>query len=95
MRGQVAAYPSPEHRSTALANQASMLYICLFFTPATLHSQTGKMREIMDKYFPDNWVISYYMGKTVNLVDSWDSYKAAKQALNNTLEVRRAQTGYC
>lgn len=84
---QVQAYPSPEHRSAALANQSSMLYVCLFFTPATLHSQTAKMREIVDRFFPDNWVISYYMGMTANLIDSWESYKAAKQALNNTLEV--------
>ncbi|XP_042234662.1 WASH complex subunit 5-like isoform X2 [Homarus americanus] len=84
---QVQAYPSPEHRSAALANQAAMLFVCLYFTPATLHSQTAKMREIVDKYFPDNWVISYYMGMTVNLIDVWEPYKASKQALNNTLEV--------
>ncbi|XP_071514464.1 WASH complex subunit 5 isoform X1 [Panulirus ornatus] len=84
---QVQAYPSPEHRSAALANQAAMLCVCLYFTPATLHSQTAKMREIVDKYFPDNWVLSYYMGMTVNLIDAWEPYKAAKQALNNTLEV--------
>lgn len=45
------------------------------------------MREIVDKYFPDNWVISLYMGHTVNLVETWDSFKAAKSALNNTLEI--------
>lgn len=83
---QVQAYPSPEHRSAALANQAAMLYVCLYFTPSVLHSQTAKMREIVDKYFPDNWMISYYMGMTVNLIDAWEPYKAAKQALNNTLE---------
>ncbi|RXG50961.1 WASH complex subunit strumpellin [Armadillidium vulgare] len=83
---QVQAYPHPDHRSTALATQGGMLYVCLFFVPSTLHNHNSRMREIVDKFFSDNWVISYYMGKTVNLVDSWDSYKAAKQALNNTLE---------
>lgn len=45
------------------------------------------MREIVDKYFPDNWVISVYMGFTMNLMETWDQFKAAKSALNNTLEI--------
>lgn len=44
------------------------------------------MREIVDRFFPDNFVISVYMGMTVNLIDAWEPYKAAKQALNNTLD---------
>ena len=46
----------PEDRSTALAQQAAMLVICLYFIPDILHNQTAKMREIVDKFFPDNWV---------------------------------------
>lgn len=53
---QVSAYPLPEHRSTALATQAAMLYVTLYFDPSILHTQQAKMREIVDKYFPDNWV---------------------------------------
>lgn len=49
------------------------------------------MREIVDKFFPDNWVVSYYMGLTANLIEAWEPYKAAKQALNNTLEVRTSK----
>lgn len=30
---EVPAYPNPEHRSFALANQASMLYVTMFFNP--------------------------------------------------------------
>jgi hypothetical protein len=33
-----------------------MLYVCLYFTPSILQTQQAKMREIVDKYFPDNWV---------------------------------------
>ena len=53
---QISAYPFPEHRSTALATQASMLYVILYFAPDMLNTQTAKMREIVDKHFPDNWV---------------------------------------
>lgn len=84
--GQISVYPLPKHRSVALANQASMLYICLYFSTNILHSQTAIMREVVDKYFPDNWVISLYMGYTVNLAEVWEPFKAAKLALNNTLE---------
>ncbi|XP_065218583.1 WASH complex subunit 5 [Planococcus citri] len=83
---QISAYPSPEHRSTALSSQAVMLFVCLFFNASILNSQSARMREIVDKYFPDNWVISFYMGSTINLIDIWDSFKAAKVALGNTLE---------
>ncbi|XP_063155752.1 WASH complex subunit 5 isoform X2 [Candoia aspera] len=84
---QVSAYPLPEHRSTALATQAAMLYVTLYFDPSILHTQPGKMREIVDKYFPDNWVISIYMGISVNLAEAWEPYKAAKTALNYTLDL--------
>ncbi|KAL3192578.1 hypothetical protein MRX96_058992 [Rhipicephalus microplus] len=83
---QISAYPLPEHRSMALATQAAMLYVVLYFSPEILHNQQAKMREIVDKYFPDNWVISIYMGMTVNLVDAWEPYRAARQALLNTLD---------
>lgn len=53
-------YPNPEHKSTALANQAAMLYVCLFFQPLTLHNEHCIMRQIVDKYFEDNWVIIYF-----------------------------------
>ncbi|XP_058420909.1 WASH complex subunit 5 isoform X2 [Diceros bicornis minor] len=56
---QVSAYPLPEHRSTALANQAAMLYVILYFEPSILHAHQAKMREIVDKYFPDNWASRY------------------------------------
>ncbi len=59
---QTAYYPLPEHRSVALASQASMLYIILYFLPNILNKENAIMREIVDKHFPDNWVISYYMG---------------------------------
>ena len=32
-------------------------------------------------------MISVYMGIVVNLADMWEPYKAAKTALNNTLDL--------
>ncbi|KAM9308792.1 WASH complex subunit 5 [Gastrophryne carolinensis] len=92
---QVSAYPLPEHRSTALATQAAMLYVILYFHPSTLHTHQAKMREIVDKYFPDNWVISIYMGITVNLMEAWEPYKAAKTALNYTLDLPNIKEQAC
>ena len=84
--GQMSVYPQPEHRSHALSNQAAMLYILLYFKADILHNEQAVMREIVDKFFPDNWIVSIYMGSlVVNLSESWDPYKAAKNALANTL----------
>uniref|UniRef100_A0A8D8QYM0 WASH complex subunit strumpellin n=1 Tax=Cacopsylla melanoneura TaxID=428564 RepID=A0A8D8QYM0_9HEMI len=82
----ILAYPLPQHRSTALANQASMLFVCLYFDTSVLHNNTANMREIVDKFFPDNWIVSIYMGITVQLIDAWEPYRAAKLALSNSLE---------
>lgn len=83
---QTSAFPHPDHRSIALANQASMLVIILSFKPSILNTQSSVMREIVDRFFPDTWVISIYMGIVIDLWDWWNPYKAAKTALNNTLE---------
>eukprot|EP00111_Clytia_hemisphaerica_P004568 TCONS_00013126-protein len=88
---QVASYPLPEHRSTALANHAAMLYVILYFSPQILNNQQAVMREVVDKHFPDNWVISIYMGTIVNLIDAWDPYKAARNALNNTVDMQNVK----
>lgn len=83
---QIPLYPLPEHRSTALALQASMIYVCLYFIPNILNQESAIMREIVDKHFPDNWVIAWYLGFTVDLSVAWIPYKAASLALNNTIE---------
>jgi WASH complex subunit strumpellin len=82
---QMAFYPNPDHRSTALASQASMLFVLLYFVPQVLRSEATMMREIVDKFFPDNWIITFYMGIRVDLSECWTGYKAASDALRNTL----------
>ena len=88
---QARCYPNPEHRCMAFSEQASMLFVCLFFAPSILETEAATMREIVDKYFPDNWIISVYMGSIYNLVDWWDPYKASKAALNNTIQTNNVK----
>eukprot|EP01127_Copromyxa_protea_P005596 TRINITY_DN15495_c0_g1_i1.p1 TRINITY_DN15495_c0_g1~~TRINITY_DN15495_c0_g1_i1.p1 ORF type:complete len:1198 (-),score=295.31 TRINITY_DN15495_c0_g1_i1:60-3617(-) len=82
----IPCYPLPSQRSTALATQAQMLYVCLFFAPEILMRENATMREIVDKHFPDNWVITMYLGFTVDLMAEWEVYPAARLALGNTTE---------
>jgi WASH complex subunit strumpellin len=44
------------------------------------------MREIVDKHFPDNWVIPIYQGHLVDLTDIWGPFPAAMKALSNNIE---------
>lgn len=76
------SFPNPDHRSTRLASQASMLYVTLYFVPTLLHKDNAFMREIVDKFFNDNWVISTYMGHVIDVSAEWQSYPAAKKALD-------------
>ena len=45
------------------------------------------MREIVDKHFPDNWVIPIYQGHLVDITEYWESYPAAKKAMSNNIQV--------
>uniref|UniRef100_A0A7S3YNZ3 WASH complex subunit strumpellin n=1 Tax=Lotharella globosa TaxID=91324 RepID=A0A7S3YNZ3_9EUKA len=85
------AYPSPEHRSTALATQSAMLYTILYFAPSVLEGQHSMMREIVDKHFNDNWVVPFQMGFAVDLSQAWEPYKAARAALDNILHKQNIQ----
>ncbi|KAH7717069.1 WASH complex [Aphelenchoides avenae] len=66
--------------------QAAMMYTCLFFKPDILHNQFSTMRQIVDKYFLEQWVVPIHVELTVNLIDKWDGYKAANAALMNTID---------
>eukprot|EP00736_Rhodelphis_marinus_P001211 Rmarinus@m.276 len=81
------SYPNPDHRSTALSVQGGMLYIILYFMPNILNNEEAIMREIVDKHFPDNWVVSYYMGFNVDLTTAWAPYKSARAAISNTIRI--------
>lgn len=63
-----------------------MLYVILYFSPKTLNDEMATMREIVDKHFNDNWIITIYMGHIIDLSVEWLPYKAAKTALDNVLQ---------
>ncbi len=79
------SFPNPDHRSTRISTQAAMLYVILYFSPDILHKQKSTMREIVDKHFNDNWVISVYMGQLIDLTVEWSVYSAAQSALDNVI----------
>jgi len=54
-----------------------MLYVVLYFAPQILNEQQAVMREIVDKHFSDNWVLSYYLGFTVDISIMWAPYKVS------------------
>ena len=62
------------------------MYVILYFCPSILHKEMATMREIVDKHFADNWVLSYYMGLTVDLGEAWEPFKAANAALANIID---------
>ena len=82
---QLSAYPNPQHRSAALANQAQMIFVLLGFTPRLLEHEHAKMREISDKHFPDNFVIQIYQGYLVDVTQYWEPFPAAKKAVENNI----------
>ena len=82
---QLSAYPNPEHRSVALGQQASIIFVLLSFCPKILERENAKMREIVDKHFPDNWVVPIYQGHVIDITEYWDSFPAAKKALGNNI----------
>lgn len=84
---QSSIFPNIDHRSTRLSQQASMLYVILYFEPTVLRDEYANLREIVDKYFHDNWVIHVYGGMTADLSLEWDRFPAAKRALDNVLVV--------
>lgn len=84
----IPGFPDPEHRSSALSHQASMLYVTMFFVPEFMTLESSKLREIVDKHFYDNWVIPVFNGYMVDLTNEWQIYDAARKAIENTVSVK-------
>lgn len=66
--------------------ESEITQLCLNFALLIVKVQTEHIFNVL-------WqVISVYMGNVVNLVEAWDPYKAAKTALNNTLDPTNVKT---
>jgi WASH complex subunit strumpellin len=78
-------FPAPDQKSIRLASQASMLYVILYFIPERLVKEETAMREIVDKFFSDNYIFTLYMGVVVDLSKEWSHFKSAATALKNTV----------
>ncbi|KAK3256634.1 hypothetical protein CYMTET_34235 [Cymbomonas tetramitiformis] len=64
------------------ARQHTCIYCYISFQ---IFCMTRLMREIVDKYYVDNWVIPFSLGHTVDLSVEWKPYQAAKLALDNVI----------
>jgi WASH complex subunit strumpellin len=85
---QSSAFPNTvDQRSIRLSKQASMLYVVLFFDPVVLREEDARLREIVDKFFYDNWVVHVYAGMTADLSIEWKRFPSAKAALDNVLKM--------
>ena len=84
-RRSATAFPSIDHRSVALAGQASILYVVLYFDPNALREEDAKMRSVVDRFFGDNWVVHVYGGLTADLGMEWGRYGAARSAMAGVL----------
>lgn len=73
------------HRSRALASQASLLFVLLYFHEEILEKEFSIMRELSDKHYADNWVVVIYPGFSLDVCSCWDHYKAAKAALTSVV----------
>lgn len=87
-------FPSFSHRTMRLAKQSSMLYVILYFQTSTLHVEKGTMREIVDKFFNNQWVVSLYNGMLVDVSEQWARFDAASLALGTWLQLPNMEVLY-
>ena len=80
---QQLVYPTTnEYKSVTFSQQASLLVVNLFFTPDTLEKDRKNLYDIISKHFYDNYIISLYMGYTIDIIEYWKDFKSASNALD-------------
>ncbi|KAL3103632.1 hypothetical protein niasHS_000268 [Heterodera schachtii] len=70
------------------------LYVCLYFEPGhdTLNNQFTTMRQIIDHFFANRWILHLHVDFQVNLFQKWGRFKAANAAIASTWDASRANT---
>uniref|UniRef100_A0A7E5A2D2 DUF2428 domain-containing protein n=1 Tax=Panagrellus redivivus TaxID=6233 RepID=A0A7E5A2D2_PANRE len=66
--------------------QAAVLYVALYFHPDMLHSQSATMRQVVDKYFHDRWILPLHFELSANLIEKWAPFDAARTVLSAALD---------
>ena len=79
------------HRSRALAHQAAMLFVLLYFKDDILETEFSQIRELFDKHFADNWVVCVYPTLYIDVTSAWHDYKAAQKAMASVITPERAR----
>ncbi len=78
---QQLAYINTNNQSIAYSQQASLLVVILFFCPKFLENDTRNMHDLIGKHFDDNFVVSFYMGYTIDINEYWKDFKEAHNSL--------------
>ncbi len=86
------AFPSYEQRSSRLGPQGAMLVVILYFDPILMKQNTNLMRQIVDKFFHDSFVVPMYNGTVIDLSIEWNyRFPAAKDALEHVIDAANIQ----
>ncbi len=84
---QASAFPAYKHRSSKLSHQGAMLVVVLFFHPQIMKENSAFMRQVVDKFFHDTWVVPLYNGTVIDLSTEWGvRFPAAMGAMETVIE---------
>ncbi|VDL64614.1 unnamed protein product [Nippostrongylus brasiliensis] len=67
------------------------IFVCLNFKSNILKNDTAKMRQIVEDFFRDEWVVHLGLGLNINLIDYWQHCRAALSTLVNQMDLVKAK----
>ncbi|KAJ1374630.1 hypothetical protein KIN20_037361 [Parelaphostrongylus tenuis] len=67
------------------------IFVCLLFKPSVLRTDNIKMRQIVENFFRDDWVLQLGLGLNINMIDAWQHYRAAFVAITNQMDIKKAK----